>query len=212
MEEETQTHSARQQSDAASFTRGYTNEEIKQSEKEIASMNRLVLSLLLLALPVLGQDTKQDDMKDCPMHAQHAAQSHQAVVESHGDQAMGFPHDKTTHHFRMTADGGAIEVTVNDFGDKANTTAIRSHLSHIVMMFGNGDFSTPMFIHNSIPPGVTTMKLMKSAIHYTYEETPAGGRIRINSEDPIAVAAIHDFFRFQITEHQTGDALEVVQK
>jgi hypothetical protein len=44
--------------------------------------------------------------------------------------------------------------------------AIRSHLSHIVMTFDNGDFSTPMFIHDGVPPGITTMKLMKSAIGY----------------------------------------------
>lgn len=174
-------------------------------------MNRLVVSLLLLALPAFAQDTKQDDMKDCPMHAQ-GAQSHQAVVESHGDQAMGFPHDRTTHHFRMSADGGAIEVTVNDPTDKANTQAIRSHLSHIAMMFSHGDFSTPMFIHDGIPPGVTTMTLMKSAIHYTYEEMPTGGRVAIKSDDPVAVAAIHDFLRFQIKEHQTGDSLEVATR
>jgi len=172
-------------------------------------MNRLALSLLLLVLPAFAQGTKQDDMKDCPMHAQHSSQSHQAVVESHGDQAMGFPHDKTTHHFRMNADGGAIEITVKDSGDKANTTAIRSHLSHIAMMFGNGDFSMPMFVHDSIPPGVTTMKLMKSDIHSTYEEIPTGGRVRIRSHSPVALAAIHDFLRFQINEHQTGDSLEV---
>ena len=46
----------------------------------------------------------------------------------------------------------------------------RSHLSHIAQMFANGDFSTPMFTHDGVPPGATTMKLMKSAIHYTYEE------------------------------------------
>src|SRR5579864_2997056 len=172
-------------------------------------MNRLVLVLLLLALPAIAQDTKQDDMKDCPMHAQHAAQSHQAIVESHGDQAMGFPHDKTTHHFRMAADGGAIEVTANDSGDKTNTTAIRSHLSHIAMMFRNGDFSTPMFVHDGIPPGVTTMKLLKSNIGYNYEEIASGGRVHIKSDDPVAVAAIHDFLRFQISEHQTGDSLEI---
>jgi len=175
-------------------------------------MNRLVIAFsLLLAFPVLAQQAKPDDtMKDCPMHDQHAA--HHAVVESHGDQAMGFPHDKTTHHFRMMSDGGAIEATVNDPNDKRNTGAIRSHLTHIAMMFGDGDFSTPMFIHDGVPPGVTTMKLMKSAIHYTYEEMPSGGRVRIKSDDPIGVAAIHDFIRFQITDHQTGDSLEVAQK
>src|ERR1039457_7731204 len=90
----------------------------------------------------------------------------------------------------MMSDGGAIEVTVNDPSDKTNTGAIRSHLSHLAMMFGKGDFSTPMFIHDGVPPGVTTMKLMESAIHYTYEEMPSGGRIRIKSDAPIAVAAI----------------------
>jgi len=56
------------------------------------------------------------------------------------------------------------------------------------------------------------MKLMKSTIHYTYEEIPSGEKIRIKPDDPIAVAAIHDFIRFQITEHQTGDSLEAAQK
>jgi hypothetical protein len=84
--------------------------------------------------PVSGRDAvyaPKISMNDCPMHDQHAA--HHAVVESHADQAMGFPHNKTTHHFRMVSDGGAIEVTVDDSGDKANSTAIRSHLSHIAM-------------------------------------------------------------------------------
>ena len=175
-------------------------------------MNRLAVFFLLLALPAFGQDAKQGDMKDCPMHAQHAAQSHPAVVQSHGDHAMGFPHDKTTHHFRMTTDGGSIEVTVNDSSDKANTQAIRSHLAHIAMMFSDGDFSAPMFIHDGLPPGVTTMKLMKSAIHYIYDDLPDGGRVRIKSDDAIAVAAIQDFLRFQITEHATGDSLEVATR
>ena len=176
-------------------------------------MNRfaIVLSLSLLVSPVFVQNAKPDDsMKDCPMHDQHAA--HHAVVESHGDQAMGFPHEKTTHHFRILPDGGAIEIVANDSKDLTNTEAIRSHLSHIAMMFGTGDFSAPMFIHDGVPPGVTTMRQMKSVIHYAYEEMPSGGRVRIKSGDPIAVASIHDFMRFQITEHQTGDALEVAQK
>ncbi len=175
-------------------------------------MKNLALFVLLFALLGFGQDMKHDDMKDCPMHAQHAAESHKAVVESHGDHAMGFPHDKTTHHFRLATNGGTIEVTANDSGDAANTTAIRSHLSNIATMFGNGDFSTPMFIHDGIPPGVTSMKLMKSEIYYTFEEMPMGGRVRIKSDNPLAVAAIHDFLRFQINEHQTGDNLEVVTR
>ena len=176
-------------------------------------MNRLVLALLLslFALPVFAQQAKPDDtMKDCPMHDQHAA--HHATVERNGDQAMGFPHDKTTHHFRISSDGGTIEVTANDSSDKTDIGAIRSHLSHIAAMFNNGDFSTPMFVHDGAPPGVTTMKLMKSAIRYAYEEIPSGGRIQVKSDDPVGVASIHDFLRFQIADHQTGYSLEVAQK
>jgi hypothetical protein len=175
-------------------------------------MNRLAsaFSILLLSAPLLAQTTTStDSMKDCPMHNEHAGQH--ALVEQHGDQAMGFPHDKTTHHFRMTSDGGTIEVRANDSDDKTNTAAIRSHLAHIASMFANGDFSAPMFIHDGVPPGVTTMKLMKASIRYTYDELPFGGRVHITSADPIAVAAVHDFLRFQITEHQTGDSLELSQ-
>jgi hypothetical protein len=170
-----------------------------------------VFFLSLLAWVVVAQDAKQDDaMKNCPMHDQHQQQSHHSVVERHGDQAMGFAHDKTTHYFRMASDGGAIEVTANDPNDKTSVDAIRSHLSHIATMFGNGDFSTPMFIHDGVPPGVTTMKLMKSEISYNYEEISSGGRVRILSTSAIAVAAIHDFLRFQITDHRTGDSLDVM--
>lgn len=68
-------------------------------------MTRLVLSLLLLALSVSGQDAKQDDMKDCPMHAQHAAQSHQAVVENHGGHAWASPmtRRRIISEWRLTA-------------------------------------------------------------------------------------------------------------
>src|SRR5207244_9915780 len=79
---------------------------------------------------------------------------HQTDVEKHGDAAMGFPHDKTTHHFRLYSDGGAIEVTADDSKDSVNVHAIRSHLTHIVTMFSNGEFSIPMFVHDQIPPGV----------------------------------------------------------
>ena len=177
--------------------------------------NLSVASLTIVLLFSLGsgnaQDPKKDDaMESCPMHKQHTAEnSHHAAVEEHGDQAMGFSHDATTHHFRLSAKGGAIEVTANDLNDKASTEAIRSHLSHIAVMFGNGDFTTPMFVHDSVPPGVTTMKLLKAKIRYKYEEISCGGRVRIESSDPVALAAIHDFLRFQITDHQTGDTLAV---
>lgn len=178
-------------------------------------MKILAAATLLLgclpAIPSVAQDSKQssksDDMQNCPMHQQHMEDAHHAAVNKHGDQAMGFAHYKTTHHFLLASDGGTIDLTTNEAGDKTNAEAIRSHLSHIALAFTDGDFSAPMFIHDGIPPGVTTMQLLKAAIHYQYEEITSGGRVRIVSADPIAVAAIHDFLRFQITEHRTGDNL-----
>ena len=171
-------------------------------------MKTVIAFLILGALQLAAQD-----MQSCPMHKEHMKQAaqHQADVEKHGDEAMGFPHDKTTHHFRLYSDGGAIEVTVNDTKDSQNMQAIRSHLSHIVTMFSNGEFSIPMFVHDQVLPGVPVMKEKHAEISYSFEELSAGGRVRIKTPNPDALKAIHQFLRFQIEEHQTGDA-ETIQK
>jgi len=153
--------------------------------------------VLLLAGAAMAQD-----MSSCPMHNKS---QHQAEVESHGDAAMGFPHNQTTHHFRLTIDGGAIEVTVNDPKDTGNLDAIRMHLRHITSMFADGNFSIPMFVHSQTPPGVAEMGYRRSDIAYTFEELPAGGRVRIKTSNQDALNAVHDFLVFQIRDHQTGD-------
>jgi hypothetical protein len=98
---------------------------------------------------------------------------------------------------------------VNDRKDSQNMQAIRSHLSHIVTMFSNGEFSIPMFVHDQVPPGVPVMKEKRAAISYSFEELPAGGKVRIKTTNPDALKAIHDFLRFQIEDHHTGDTTEV---
>lgn len=165
--------------------------------------------LVVMASCAYSQGTTKTLENPCPMYASHmGADGHHATVEGHGDQAMGFPHDKTTHHFRLAENGGAIEVTADHPTDTANIDAIRMHLAHIAQVFSEGDFSIPMFVHDGIPPGVTTMKLLKDKIHFAYEPLDSGGRVSVSSDDAVARAAIHDFLRFQITDHQTGDPLE----
>jgi hypothetical protein len=150
------------------------------------------------------------DMQSCPIHKEHlkADSQHQADVEKHGDEAMGFSHDSTTHHFHLLADGGAIEVTVNDGKVTQNVQAIRSHLTHIVTMFANGDFSIPMLVHSQVPPGVTEMKDRRAEISYSLEDLPDGGRVRIKTANKDALNAVHDFLTFQIEDHHTGDKTE----
>ena len=53
------------------------------------------------------------------------------------------------------------------------------------------------------------MKQLKAAIKYRYETLERGGRVRISMHDAEALAAIHEFLRFQIKDHQTGDSVEV---
>lgn len=164
----------------------------------------MTLSTLLSIVSVSGarECTHQHEN-----HSQHGAQKDE--MNSRGDHAMGFSHSKTTHHFRLMADGGAIEVSANDPKDAESRDQIRRHLEHITKLFAEGDFTKPMFTHGKVPPGVPVMTRLKSAISYRFESTDLGARVRITTANPDALAAIHEFLRFQISDHETGDSLEI---
>lgn len=144
------------------------------------------------------------DMSDCPMH-KGAGASHIHGVETRGDEGMGFSHEKTTHHFLLSPEGGSIVVTANAASDEDSRNRIRMHLKHVAKAFSEGDFAIPMFVHDTVPPGVTTMKRRREAIEYRFEEVPGGARVRMATRDADALDAIHDFLRFQIADHGTGD-------
>lgn len=140
-----------------------------------------------------------------------AQDDHHTAVDKRGDHVMGFSHERTTHHFRLYADGGAIEVTANDPKDTGSRDQIRLHLSHIAEMFGAGNFQAPMLIHDQVPPGVPALQRLKSEVTYRFEEITTGGRVRIATKNRDALSAAHEFLRFQIPDHHTGDGLDVVQ-
>ncbi|HYH85503.1 MAG TPA: hypothetical protein VEX60_08470 [Pyrinomonadaceae bacterium] len=155
---------------------------------------------------------------DCPMRradksvatgAGRGHDSHLAEVNERGARAMGFSQTATTHHFILTRDGGLIQVEVNDPKDAENLSSIRQHLANIARMFGEGNFDTPMIVHDREPEGVPAMRRLKAGIKYAFEETERGARVRITTTDADARSAVHEFLRFQIKDHQTGDPLEV---
>jgi hypothetical protein len=127
---------------------------------------------------------------------------------------MGFDQDKTVHHFHLYKDGGAIEVRAKDEKNGKETKAqVRVHLSHIATMFGNGDFDAPMLVHGTKDvPGIGVLASRRDAVTYRAVETPAGGRVDIVTTDPAALAALHEFLRYQIREHKTGDAVTVTPR
>jgi hypothetical protein len=100
-------------------------------------------------------------------------------------------------------------VGAKDQADKVTRDEIRMHLSHIAQMFTDGNFQVPMFIHDTVPPGVSVMESKRSAITYTFEPTQTGGRVRIATADKDALEAIHQFLNFQIDDHRTGDSKAV---
>jgi hypothetical protein len=134
--------------------------------------------------------------------------SHLAEVNARGERAMGFSQTETAHHFRLTPDGGLIEVETKDPADAANRARVRQHLARVSEMFAAGDFDTPLLVHARTPPGVERMSRLRAEILYTFEETERGGRVRISTRNPDALAAVHEFLRFQIEDHQTGDKQE----
>jgi len=162
-----------------------------------------ILASLILAIATLvivyAQQQPKKDMSDM---------AHEKM-NKRGDHVMGFDHTKTTHHFLLQEVGGSIEVTANKADDVESSKQIRMHLHHIAKMFAAGDFNTPMLIHEQTPPGVPVMQELKGEIKYDFEEIDRGAAVRISTKNPEALKAIHDFLRFQIKEHKTGDPMVV---
>jgi hypothetical protein len=141
-------------------------------------------------------------------HEEHLAQIEKdKQLKARGAVAMGFDQDTTTHQFRLTRDGGTIEVGVNDASDATGRDAIRTHLKTIASEFSRGDFGKPFATHAEVPPGVETMRQRISAIAFRYEDTASGGRVIIRATDGEAKRAVHEFLRYQIKEHATSGEL-----
>lgn len=162
------------------------------------------------APPTAQNEKPKDSHADCPMHKAHAHDDSASSAMNHrGEKGMGFSQNTTTHHFLLSADGGVIQVDANDPTDTATRDNIRMHLTHIAKAFASGDFAIPMFVHDVTPPGVPVMKDLKDKIRYRFEETPGGARVVIATADPDALAAVFQFLKFQIAEHETGDSTAV---
>ena len=141
---------------------------------------------------------------------QATAQDPHAQMNQRGAHVMGFDQDKTAHHFLLFEDGGAIDLSVKDAADVKNRDAIRAHLPHIVQMFGQGNFDAPMLVHDTRKvPGTAALARLKDRVTYRFAETSRGGRVDIVTTDSEALKAVHEFLRFQIADHKTGDATSV---
>ncbi len=170
------------------------------------------VTLAIVASPLAARSASAQHagMPPAMTHEEHLAHvQKEAHMKRRGAEAMGFDQDRTTHHFRLTAAGGAISVAANNPSDEESRDRIRAHLKEIAARFAQGDFGKSTATHAEVPPGVGTMQRRKAAIQYTFKELPAGGSVHIATSDPAALAAIHEFLRYQIKEHATGDPLSI---
>lgn len=161
-------------------------------------------TLMIGTLIALGGVVGRAAVSAAPsQHGQHGA------GQKHGGRAMGFDVKRTAHHFLLSENGGSIEVSVKDPADRELRDQVQTHLRHIATQFGEGNFATPFAVHGENPAGVPALKQLAAEIAYTFEPSDLGGRVAIATESPKALAAVHEFLRYQIREHKTGDPLTI---
>jgi hypothetical protein len=170
-----------------------------------------MLALGAFLLPAWSRAAQQHPAMPSTMtHEEHLAQlQREAETKTRGAVAMGFDQDRVAHHFLLTPSGGTIRVEVRDASDAATRAAIRSHLRQIASDFAVGNFQAPFATHAETPPGAAAMQALKSSIRYAVGDRPGGGEVRIVTSDEKALAAVHEFLRYQIREHRTGDPIEI---
>jgi hypothetical protein len=175
-------------------------------------IRQIVASGLFAAFTGSAMLAQHPEMPPGMTHEEHLAQMERdGELKTQGAAAMGFDQDRTTHHFRLDEAGGAIEVGARDAADEGTVSQVRTHLREIAGQFTGGDFGKPFATHGEMPPGVSMMQRRKDAFTFRYEEMATGGRVRIAASDAAATGAIHEFLRYQIREHGTGDPLTVAR-
>jgi hypothetical protein len=170
------------------------------------------LNLLTILLTTALLTPQHSSMPPGMTHEEHMKQMEKdEALKKRGAAAMGFDQDATDHHFLIEKDGGSIQVTLKANADPAVLAGVRDHLKTIAGEFARGDFGKPFQTHNEVPTGVEGMKNAAAAIQYRYEEVAGGGAVRLRTMDAKALTAIHDFLRYQISGHHTGDPLRPQQ-
>jgi hypothetical protein len=126
----------------------------------------------------------------------------QANVTRLGADVMPFSLQGTTHVFTKTADGGTQQVVAKTAGDAQQVSLIRSHLHDIQSQFLNGDFSGPTHVHGADMPGLANLKAAKPGqIAIDYKDVAAGAELTYRTADPKLVAALHQWFDAQLSDH-----------
>ena len=154
----------------------------------------------MLVLAAACSDGKARSAAERRAHA--ATDTAYAAIQTRGAHAMGVDQYTSTHRFTPTPYGGRIELR-RDQIDSNGARQIQLHMEQIAVAFRAGDFALPGFVHAREVPGTATMAERRALIRYTVEVVPGGAALRLQSSDPDAVQAIHEFLAFQRADHHS---------
>jgi 3-methyladenine DNA glycosylase AlkD len=126
-----------------------------------------------------------------------------AALQRRGEAAMGVNQYTSSHVFEALPDGGRI-VLQRQTDDSSGTATIRAHMTTIAEHFRHGDFAIPGLVHAQGVPGTQVMAARRTQISYRADILPRGGQVRITTDDPVALTAIHEFLAFQRREHHAA--------
>ncbi len=127
-----------------------------------------------------------------------------AAMQERGSAVMGVDQYTSAHVFENLPDGGRVVLDRADGADTSGVATIRLHMRDIATSFRAGDFTKPFQVHAQVVPGTAVMQARRSAITYDVVDRPRGGEVRLRSNDPVAIAAIHEFLAFQRTSHHAA--------
>jgi hypothetical protein len=157
----------------------------------------MLLAAAVVAAPSAAAQSEHDH------HHRSDSDTAFASMQERGKSAMGVDQYTSTHQFEDLADGGRIELQ-RDSSDHAGVAEIRAHLQRIAKAFAAGNFNVPGFVHAGEVPGTSVMRERRARIAYRYSPLPGGGQVRIETSDPTARRAVHEFLAFQRREHRVA--------
>ena len=160
---------------------------------------RVLLLMLLAGATVAAPSASAQSEHD--HHRRADSDTAFASMQERGKSAMGVDQYTSTHQFEDLPDGGRIELQ-RDSSDRAGVAEIRAHLQRIAKAFAAGNFNVPGFVHAGEVPGTSVMRELRARITYDFSPLPGGGQVRIETSDPSARRAVHEFLAFQRREHR----------
>jgi len=158
-----------------------------------AHRNRLIIAVLVASAAVIAVAAGLTSGFD--------SAGRQEQVAERGVAVMPFDLDATTHTFEPTPDGGVQTVVADDPADHQQIDLVQQHLSEEAAAFTRGEFDDPAQIHGADMPGLRALEAGADRIDIGYDTRADGAVIRFTTDHPELVAALHDWFAAQTSDH-----------